>query len=219
LYQGAGKVGDYPKAVADWKKERATQATDLAKAGISAQSHLEAARIAGQAATAEARSPEKVAEAEKARQAEAERQGAGHATHVKNYLTSRGAFDSTGKATNEAISRDATAAMEVARRHPVAGEGGKAGIAHFDERQDIRNYLVKNPQKTPIGYDVDRYMTQMAQDPAAWQVRLGEARELSEKPVAKKGVISPGKWYEYQKKPTDLTPAWMKPPKQPPPAM
>ena len=131
------------------------------------------------AAAAELKSPEKVAEAERIRAAEADRVAGLHVSTLKNYLaTTHPGYDK-----NEITALDAKASEEVARQENRAGnpDAGKLAIGHFQDRQAVRSYLATNPFQLPTGWDVNRYIGALSQNPAAWgeMVKEGQTKRLT----------------------------------------
>jgi hypothetical protein len=159
------------------------------------------------AQAAENRSPEKVAAAEAIRAAESERVAGTHVATLKNYLvTTHPGYDK-----NETTALDAKASEEVARQENRAGnpDAGKQAVVHFQDRQAIRSYLATNPFQLPEGWDVNRYIGALSQNPAAWaqMVKEGQAKRLT----APAEPAEPGALQQLRTLGKAITPAWMLP--------
>ena len=121
-----------------------------------------------------------------------------HVGALTSYLTSAYGKQDPGtgrmvfKPANETMSRDAMAAEEVARQEAKrGGDGGKAGIGHFQDRQNIRALLadgIANGQ-VPKGADINAYISAKMQVPEEWQALAKRAKQFvttSRPPVAHK---------------------------------
>ncbi len=125
-----------------------------------------------------------------------------HIGALKNYLTNTyGKLNpATGrmdfKPGNESMARDATAAEEVARQESKLGrDGGKAAIAHFQERQNVRSFLASKAM--PAGFDVNAYLSAAAQNPQVWQELAEEGRKLRTTTRPSSEPASTPPWYEW----------------------
>jgi hypothetical protein len=118
-----------------------------------------------------------------------------HLGTLTNYLTNTyGKMDPTTrrmtfKPADEGMARDALASEEIARQEAKQGrDGGKAAIAHFQDRQNVRSLLNSKKDTLPPGFDVNAYLSAAAQNPKVWQELAEEGRKLrtSTRPPARK---------------------------------